>query len=38
MTDDSEELVERVVGVDCKCFAFKLGVVDRFGGDEVAEI
>ncbi len=36
MTDDGEELVERVVGVDGECFAFKLGVVDRFGRDEVA--
>ncbi len=38
MTDDREELVECVIGVDGQGFVFKLGVVDGFGGDEVAEI
>ena len=38
MADDGKELVECVVGVDGDCFAVKLGVVDRFGGEEVAEV
>ena len=38
MADDGEELVECVVCVYGESFAFELGVVDGFGGDEVSEV
>lgn len=38
LSNDREELIERVVGVYGQCLAFKLRIVNGFRGDEVAEV
>lgn len=38
MSNDGEELIKRVVGIDRECFVLKLRIIDGFGGDEVAEV
>jgi len=38
LSDDGEELVECVVCVYGESFVFKLGIVDGFGFDKVAEV